>query len=292
MPAAEAPRLVSVIIPTHNRAVLLERALKSVRAQTYRHHEVIVIDDASADATPEVVRNFTGLRIRYIRNEKNYGGAAARNVGIREARGDYIAFLDDDDEWEPDKLEEQMRLMDRYGATLCGYRGEERGLGRYYQSRPSISLSELRRGFFRGGGTSALLARTDVLREIPFDDALPRCQDWDICIRIATRYDIGYVPRALVRYNDGEHVRISNRVRHMPLGAIEQELRMLQKHRDFFGPRMYRFHMCRLLLRSIKHRPHKLQYLFQVSRRYGLLGVFSALLDRLYLKMIQKLALP
>ncbi len=284
--------LVSVVIPTYNRALLLQRALKSVLQQTHRNLDVIVVDDASSDDTPEVVRAFDDPRVRYIRNEENRGGAATRNSGIQAAAGEIVAFLDDDDEWEPTKTAEQLRWMKQYAATLCGYHGEERGPARYYQAQPTISLRELQRGFLRGGGTSALMVRTGLLREILFDETLPRCQDWDLCIRLAKRCEIGYVRRPLVRYNDGDHARISNKGRNMSLARLEQELCMVQKHRDFFGPRMYRFHMCRLLLRSIRHRRNKTQHVLYVCRRYGVVGVVSALTDRLYLKMIGKFALP
>lgn len=284
--------LVSVVLPTHNRARLLERALRNVLAQTHRRLEIIVVDDASADETSAAVRGIGDARIHYLRHTSNKGGAAARNTGILAATGEYIAFLDDDDEWEPDKIEKQLCLMQHYAVTICGYHGEEQGLARRYQSRPTVGLSELRRGFFRGGGTSALMARTHVLREILFDESLPRCQDWDLCIRIAKRYEIGYLPGRLMKYNAGGHVRISNRVQNMPLAGVEQQLRMVQKHKKFFGPRMYRFHMCRLLLTSVRHRPDRMRYVVDVSRRYGVIGVVSALAERVYLKMMQKLALP
>lgn len=281
--------LVSVVIPTHNRAPLLRRALQSVCAQTYANLEIIVVDDASTDDTRAVVACFGDARIRYLRNEENKGGAGTRNVGVRAACGEYIAFLDDDDEWEPDKTAEQVKLLQRYHVTLCGYHGEDRGVARRYQARATVNLDELRRGFIRGGGTSALMARADVLKQTLFDETLPRCQDWDLCIRLAHQHDIGYARRPLVRYNDGDHPRISNKTRYFSVTAIEGELRMLEKHKAFLGP-WFNFHMCRFLLRDLKRGPDKVSRVVYACRRYGLASVGWALLDRVYIKAWEKVA--
>lgn len=285
-----ATPLVSVVIPTHNRVQLLARAIQSALAQTDVRVEVIVVDDGSTDATQTTMRALKDARVRYLRQDTSRGGAAARNTGIRAARGEYIAFLDDDDEWEPHKLREQLKLLQRYQVVLCGYYGEENGPGRRYQSHPTVDLNELRHGFLRGGGTSALVGRADIIRETSFDESLPRCQDWDVCIRLAKRHTIGYVRQPLVKYNDGDHARISNKIRHLPLATLERELRMVEKHKDFFGRRMYRFHMARLLLLYIKHRPDRWRHVAYVCRRYGVWGVLLAGWDRLRLKVKQRLA--
>ena len=106
-----SPR-VSVIIPTYNRAHLIGRAIQSVLAQTYQDFEVIVVDDGSTDNTEEVVLNFGSEKMRYIRHGTNRGVAAARNTGIRNARGEYIAFQDSDDEWYPNRLESISEIME------------------------------------------------------------------------------------------------------------------------------------------------------------------------------------
>ncbi|MGC8603005.1 MAG: glycosyltransferase family 2 protein, partial [Desulfomonilaceae bacterium] len=105
--------LVSVIIPTYNRAHLIERAVNSVLEQTYDKLEIIVVDDGSTDNTGNVLSQLQDgdSRVRYIRHETNKGSQSARNTGIRNARGDYVAFLDSDDEWLPYKLEKQIPLF-------------------------------------------------------------------------------------------------------------------------------------------------------------------------------------
>ena len=98
--------VVNVIIPTYNRAQLLPRAINSVIAQTFQDIKIIVVDDASTDRTEEVVSSFQDPRIHYIRHSQNRGPSAARNTGIRASEaGQYLAYLEDDDEWFPNKLE-------------------------------------------------------------------------------------------------------------------------------------------------------------------------------------------
>jgi glycosyltransferase involved in cell wall biosynthesis len=114
---------VSVIIPTRNRAELLTRALNSALRQTYPYFEIIIIDDASEDNTAAIVQNFKDERLRYILLKKNMGAAAARNTGIEQAGGEYVAFLDSDDQWHPEKLAHQVGAMEslssRVGIVYC-----------------------------------------------------------------------------------------------------------------------------------------------------------------------------
>jgi len=116
---------VSIIIPTYNRAHLIERSIRSILNQTYEDFELLIVDDGSTDNTKEVVEGIVDARIRYISCATNGGAAKARNVGIAEAKYDYIAFQDSDDEWHPDKLEKQMKVMETAspdtGLVYCEY---------------------------------------------------------------------------------------------------------------------------------------------------------------------------
>src|SRR5258705_10332336 len=103
---------VSVIIPTYNRAECLRSAITNVLNQTFQDFEIVVVDDSSQDHTREVVNSLDDKRIKYIRHERNKGVAAARNTGVSNAKGDYIAFLDDDDEWFPEKLKKQCAVLE------------------------------------------------------------------------------------------------------------------------------------------------------------------------------------
>jgi len=110
---------VSVVIPTYNRAAKVPRGIESVLAQTFSDLEVIVVDDGSTDGTGNILGEAFGNRIRYC-PQANQGASAARNKGIAEARGDWIAFLDSDDEWEKDKLQWQFKALERFGPQFGG----------------------------------------------------------------------------------------------------------------------------------------------------------------------------
>lgn len=110
--------LVSVIMPSWNTGKFIAESIQSVIDQTYENWELIIVDDCSTDNTDEVVAKFRDKRIRYFKNEKNSGAALSRNRALREARGEWIAFLDSDDLWNSDKLEHQINFMNKHGYTL------------------------------------------------------------------------------------------------------------------------------------------------------------------------------
>jgi glycosyltransferase involved in cell wall biosynthesis len=208
---------VSVIIPTHDRASLIARSIRSALEQTLQDLEILVIDDASTDDTAAVVAAFGDPRIRYLRHETNQGACVARNTGIRAARGAYVAFLDSDEEWVPHKLAVQVEALERSdlpeaGIVTCG----EMGVNRAGRSRRWLPA---RRGWVFealllqqkiGCRTSSLLVKRSVLEKhgILFDPALPARQDWDFVARVArvAQLEIVREPLVVVHHHDGERV--------------------------------------------------------------------------------------
>lgn len=184
-----APQL-SVVLPTHNRPALLMQALGSVLAQEGVEVEVIVVDDASSDETPAVLSRVNDERLTVLRHETPKGPAAARNAGIDRAEGDWVAFLDDDDFFAPDKLRIQVEGAERQGSSFsyCG-RIEIDESGAVIQQRlmsqnPSLAVELLEDNLI--GGPSAVIARSDLLAEVgDFDERLPPLEDWDLWIRAA-----------------------------------------------------------------------------------------------------------
>lgn len=107
--------LVSIIMPSYNTAAYIKQSIESVLKQSYTNWELIIVDDCSSDNTDEVVKSINDVRVKYLKNEKNSGAALSRNRALREAKGRWIAFLDSDDLWMPEKLEKQIRFMEKNG---------------------------------------------------------------------------------------------------------------------------------------------------------------------------------
>lgn len=200
---------VSVIIPSYNRAQLIERAVNSVRSQTYNNLEIIVVDDASIDNTQDRIEAIKekDSRVRYVRHAVNKGAQRARNTGIRWATGDYLAFLDSDNEWLPEKLEQQMSVFRqcpvKVGVVYCGFRRiSENGdvLSEHLpEHRGNIYSVALRQWI---ADTSTLVARKDhILQAGQFTNNIRANQEWDLCIKLACICDFEFVHSVLVNYH-------------------------------------------------------------------------------------------
>lgn len=116
--------LVSIVMPSYNTARYIGETIESVQKQTYKNWELIIVDDCSTDNSMDVIRSFNEPRIRLLQNKKNSGAAISRNYALREAKGKWVAFLDSDDTWAPEKLEKQIRFMEEhsYAFTFTDYR--------------------------------------------------------------------------------------------------------------------------------------------------------------------------
>jgi glycosyltransferase involved in cell wall biosynthesis len=193
---------ISVVIPTYNRAASLQEAIRSVLAQTCPVNEIIVVDDGSTDNTGELVRSMNGI-VRYAYQE-NQGPSAARNRGIREAQGDWVAFLDSDDLWLPAKIERQVEEVRRNPDAALVYTSvywrNPDGTDRLEVARPPSALWPMIR--YRNpvcGSCSAVLARRDVLiEENGFNQSLHIGEDWDLWVRIASKHPLARVEEPVV----------------------------------------------------------------------------------------------
>lgn len=197
--------LVSVVIPSYNRASVLPKSVQSVLNQSYSALECIVVDDGSTDDTKQVLEQIPDPRLRYVYQE-NAGACAARNKGVAHARGDYIAFHDSDDTWHVDKLEKQMRVLmeKRADVVICKLN--------YILPDGSTRLIPKRipEGFVSptadllGTGTQTLVVRKEVLAQEPFDVEMPRLQDFEWMYRVRKRFQIYCVAEGLVDYRVGD----------------------------------------------------------------------------------------
>jgi GT2 family glycosyltransferase len=200
-----ATSLVSVVVPTRNRAGLLRRTLHSICSQQTVEIEVIVVDDASTDGTPDVARS-ADPRVRVVRRPEPSGVSAARNDGIAAARGHWVAFCDDDDVWAPEKLSAQLSAAQEAGAAWV-YTGDVnvdddlRVLSGSAPPGPGAVMATLGRWNPLGSGGSNVVVRRDVLAGTGgFDPALKRTEDWDLWLRLARIGPPAWVCRPLVAY--------------------------------------------------------------------------------------------
>lgn len=202
-PAPLPSELVSAVIPTRNRPQLLLRAVQSALRQTYENLEVVVVIDGPDPGTRAALSQVTDARLRIVQLNESLGGSDARNQGVQQARGEWIAFLDDDDEWFPTKIERQMAAAHQATCALplvtCFFVGRT-PKGEFVWPRrtpwPGEPLSEYlftRRSVFFGEGqlqTSLILTRRRLLEEVPFTSGLRRHQDTDWYLRVAAHPDV------------------------------------------------------------------------------------------------------
>ena len=225
--------LVSAIIPTHRRAEMLTRAVRSVLAQHYANVEVLVVDDNSDAHERKLVRQTLapfGERVKLLRNTRAKGACGARNTGILSARGDLIAFLDDDDRWLPDKLTEQVKLLANQECVgaLCCYIEIDIAFGHAVNCRrfKPVLTREMALAGECPSSTSLALVRRDVLVEAGlFDETLPSFQDYDMWLRCLAFGELRYAESPLVEFvqHCGERTSVNIEKRLRGLAAFERK---------------------------------------------------------------------
>jgi glycosyltransferase involved in cell wall biosynthesis len=224
--------LVSVIITTRNRCEILGRAVESVLAQTFKDYELIVVDDASTDGTPEVLGGYRGVS-RVVRVEASRGANHARNLGLSQATGRLVAYLDDDDRWLPRKLERQVAAFEEIpDAVLVGCRF--RIDGKVRKIPEEIGYERLLKGNLLGGFSMCAFPRKLVEKTGGMDESLRNAQDWDLWLKLARYGRTVCVPECLVDYSTSQPDRISaKRDGQVHYGNYQ---RVVDRHRDEMGP--------------------------------------------------------
>ena len=273
--------MVSVIIPAYNRENTIERAVMSVLNQTYKDLELIVVDDCSKDNTVEVLKSIEDDRLKIIELEKNSGACVARNVGIENAQGDYIAFQDSDDEWLLDKLEKQMAIFEKEKVDLVFCAFNRFGLGEdlTYPKFPEgiverkVLLEDSRIS------TQTLIGKKECFENIKFDPEMPRLQDYDITIRLSKKYRIYFVNQPLVNmYVQNDSISKNNdkllKAESMILSKYKDDV---EKYEDF------KYHNVRVLAIYKRISGYKSSYEYKIL--YKMKPSVSSLLKYIYTKI-------
>lgn len=199
--------MVSIVIPAYNRAAKIADAVRSIQQQTYKNWEIIVADDGSSDNTLKVIEDMAkeDKRIRSVRHERNKGAQTARNLGIRAARGPWIAFLDSDDQWLPESLEMRLRLAQQEDVavvhSLAYIVHKDKPMEIYHLPawRGQIYKNVLSH---EGPMFQSLLVRKEALEKIGYlDESVVAYQEWDTAIRLAKFYPFGFVAKPTFIYD-------------------------------------------------------------------------------------------
>jgi glycosyltransferase involved in cell wall biosynthesis len=289
---------VSVVIPTRFRPDLVVRAVRSVLAQTVDTIEVVVVIDGPDDETSAALEALGDARIRVVTLDESGGAPNARNVGVSHAQGAWTAFLDDDDEWLPNKLEVQLALAKGAKARLPIV--ASRLLNRTPRAEsvmprrlpaPGEPLSEyltVRRGLFYGDGfiqTSTIMAPTELLRRVPFTVGLRRQQELDWTLRAVRQDDVELIVAEqplVIWHQDEDRERISLE---MPW---EAQLEWLRASRELFTPRAYAAFTMSVLssMAATTRSPKVFRELLREARGYGRPGATD------YVTFLQIWAIP
>ncbi|KAB2837030.1 MAG: glycosyltransferase [Candidatus Brocadia sp.] len=210
--------LVSVIIPTYNCARFLMESVGSVLSQTYQPYEIIVIDDGSTDNTKEVLQPVM-QRIKYVQLEQNKGSPVVRNIGIQAAQGEYVAFLDADDVWLPEKLQTDRECFDKHPDVGMVYSKhiniDEKGVVFHGAMKKRLPCGKIFVQLFSEQNfiiTSSVVVRKAVFETTGlFDEQLVNCQDWDMWLRIAFYFQIAGIDKPLIKYRHNPYSLSKNR---------------------------------------------------------------------------------
>lgn len=280
----------SVVIPIFNRAGEVQPTLASVARQTFTDLECIVVDDGSMDSAVlrEVIEGLEDVRFRYVRQD-NAGASAARNTGVREALGDYVAYLDSDDLFLPDKLERVAEVIRSHPeAAIYSLSYVDRGVGRFWV-RPDRAISEtedmadylfVHNQFIP---TCSLVLPRRVALAFPFDPSLKHVEDPDLCFRLhrgGIRFEMIDEPLAIWNDASGE-----NRLSHV--GGSEAPLRWLEKWRPHLSKRAERGYRATVLAYFLARR-HPMLALRDLAAGWALAGVPS----RIVLRQLLRCVLP
>jgi len=247
--------MVSVIITTYKRSPeIVKRAAKSVLNQSYKNIELLIIDDSPdtyelRDSVRDMVHSL-GESVCYIQHKKNMGACAARNTGLNVAKGEYIAFLDDDDEWLPEKIEKQLSVFKKNKNAAIVYCGRYS----YYvkEQKTVVQKTKFKNGYVFDslilenfiGSTSFPLIRKSVIEKLGgFDINMKAAQDYEMWLRIAKEYEVDYIKEPLVRYyvHEGDQITKNHRNKADALERLnELHIDYLEKHPKILSKRILR----------------------------------------------------
>lgn len=272
--------IVSVIIPTFNRATWLTSAIESILNQSYQNFELLVVDDGSTDNTREIIAQYSG-KIDYF-YQTNRGPAAARNLGIKNAQGKTICFLDSDDQWEKQKLEQQMVLMMNQPETkICytdeiwirnGVRVNPKKIHRKYSGwiyQHCLPLCII--------SPSSVMIHRDVFDKTGvFDEEMKVCEDYDLWLRVSHFYPIHFIKELLIIKYGGHEDQLSRKYWGMDIYRIKAMQKMLEHYHlspeDRKATILMLHKKCDILIHGFRKRnkPDQAKRFLEIKNKYAI----------------------
>ena len=229
---------VDVIIPTFNRAHLLQRAIESVLNQTYKEFKLYIVDDGSTDNTLELLKKYQGHPQIVVHTQTNHGVSAARNYAVRHSHSPWISFLDSDDEWLPQKLESQIRYLKLH--PQCRFlHSEEIWIRNGVRVNPKVKHNKGPDELFKRSlefcliSPSTVIMRKDLFLEHGmFDETFTVCEDYDLWLKILAHEEIGFLPDYLTNKYGGHSDQLSTQFVAMDYWRIQSLWKLLKTHID------------------------------------------------------------
>ncbi|CAB9493542.1 glycosyltransferase family 2 protein [Alteromonas macleodii] len=280
---------ISVVITTCNRPAFLKEALEGIAAQTYKPKEVIIVNDCSDISYESVLDVIKKVNAKHILLKERSGANRARNIGIEECSGEIIAFLDDDDIWLPEYLNEILaKYQSGADAVVAGFKqlGKENVV--VINSDVEVTKTSLLRGNTYCGMSGFSCCRK-VLEKLRFDEALPNGQDWDMFVRLFTKgIDFRNIPEALFLYRFQNEDGIGAKVRKLAPKDIYPRLASAYKHKDFLGDYWFKKRVSEQVLFSLKHKEDKKRWISLSIKLVGFKATVNFFFRALRRKVLKK----
>lgn len=225
---------VDVIIPCYNRAETIERAVVSVFNQTYPHFNLYVVDDGSTDNTGDIISSYLKHDHFHYMKQTNLGVSAARNLGIRNSHSPWVAFLDSDDEWLPNKLEAQMKYIQQNPGQRFVH-SNELWIRNGVRVNPKVKFDKSNNDLFRRSlemclisPSTTMIERTLLLENGLFDESFDICEDYDLWLKILAKMEVGFITDHLVKKYGGHEDQLSTKFPAMDLWRIRSLIKLLE----------------------------------------------------------------
>ncbi|MDU0355994.1 glycosyltransferase family 2 protein [Paraglaciecola aquimarina] len=274
--------LISCIITTFNRPDLVGSAIDSVLSQTYENIELIVVDDCSKTSYDSAMANYNNdPRVTFIRNEINMGLSASRNNGVKHSNGSYIAFLDDDDIWLPNKIESQLKILQNNSSYIACSSSHIESISKNIINH-EVREYKLADIYIENliGPPSKILVRSEVFNKVSFNETAKHAEDWDFYLKLLEYGIIYSIKEPLIIYNTGHFERMSNGFASYTVEEIQKKAYMTYVNKDKIGEANFNLRLTNYYFSNFKKRKNKLSFLIDVVKDVGFMTMMSVFTEK------------